>query len=89
MESAAEPKNDRELLLKLNGNVEMLAKSIDNFSVTLKDLEEKKIGSLEARLEAIENKWTQITGGWKLVLAIWAVLTAVGLIGLVKWIFNK
>ena len=86
MENAATPQNDRELLLKLNGNVEILAKSIDNFSITLKDLEERKIGSLESRIEAMENKWVQVTGGWKLVLAIWALITAIGLVAIVKWI---
>lgn len=86
MENAATPQNDRELLLKLNGNVEILAKSIDNFSVTLKDLEERKIGSLESGIEAMENKWVQVTGGWKLVLAIWALITAIGLVAIVKWI---
>ena len=41
MADAAQPQSDRELLLKLNGNVEVLAKAIEHFSETLKYLDEK------------------------------------------------
>lgn len=74
--TAAAPKTDRELLLKLNGEIQNLAKAIHEFGVTLKDLEEKRISDLEKRLIKIENKIEQIKGGWKLLVVLWVVLGA-------------
>jgi len=85
---ATQPQNDRELLLKLNGNVETLANSINRFGETLKELEENRIGSLDLRMKNLEDKWTQVTGGWKLIGVIWAILTAAGVVGLVKTFFK-
>lgn len=84
MEDAATPKTDRELLLKLNLEIENLSKSIDNLGNKLVDIEEKRIGGLEKRFVVIENWKQQITGAWRLVLVIWSIVTALGLIGLVK-----
>lgn len=83
MANATEPQNDRELLLKLNGEIEKLAVSITNFSMTLKDIEEKKIALLENRMDDFDTWRNEIRGGWKLALAIWAIITA-GIIGAVK-----
>lgn len=87
MSDATQPQNDRELLLSLNGKLTALADSIDRFSLVLKDLEERKIASMETRIKDIENWKQQINGGWKLALAVWAIVTA-GIIGAIK-IFVK
>lgn len=76
MTKASDPKTDRELLLKLNGEIENLARAIYQFGQTLKDLEEKRIVDLEKRLIKIENKIEQIKGGWKLLVVLWTVLGA-------------
>jgi len=88
MGNAADPKTDRELLLKLNGEIEKLAMSISEFSQTLKFIEEKKIAGLEERVKKIEGLWSQISGGWKLALVIWSIITAAGLFGIFKQFFK-
>lgn len=88
MGSAAEPKTDRELLLKLNGEIEKLAMSISEFSQTLKFIEEKKIAGIDDRLKKIESLWNQVSGGWKLALVIWSIITAAGLFGIFKQFFK-
>lgn len=80
---AADPQTDRELLLQLNQNVKGLTESINEFSRTLKYLEDKKIAGLEARIDGIDKWRDQISGGWKLAVGIWVVLTG-GAIALVK-----
>ena len=80
---AAEPQTDRELLLQLNQQLKGLADSIHEFSKTLKYLEDKKIAGLEARIDGIDKWRDQISGGWKLAVAIWVVLTG-GAIAIVK-----
>lgn len=79
--NAALPKTDREWLIQLNENVKELTISISEFGQIIKDLEEKKIGALDKRLTKVENIWQQISGAWKLVLVLWAILTASGIIG--------
>jgi hypothetical protein len=86
---ASVPQTDRELLLKLNGEIEKLAFSITNFSQTLKEIEEKKIAGLDVRISAIEKVWTQFSGAWKFVLFIWTILTATGIVGLVRYFIVK
>lgn len=78
MTKASDPKTDRELLLKLNGEIENLAKAIYQFGVTLKELEEKRISDLEKRLIKIENNIEQIRGGWKILVVLWVILGAAG-----------
>lgn len=80
---AAAPQNDRELLLQLNQEIKGLALSITEFSKTLKYLEEKRIAGLEERLDSIDKWRDQISGGWKLAVGIWVVLTG-GAIAIVK-----
>jgi hypothetical protein len=86
-QNAAEPQNDRELLLKLNGEIENLARSINDFSMILKDIEEKKISALDRRIEIIEAWKNQISGGWKLATVIWVLLTS-GIVALIKLLFG-
>lgn len=73
---ASDPQTDRELLLKLNGEIENLSKAINEFGRTLRDLEERRIGGLETRIEALETVWFKFQGGWKLAVVIWAIMTA-------------
>lgn len=87
VKNAADPQNDRELLLKLNLQIENLAKSINEFSITLKDIEEKKIAALDVRVEKLETWQAQISGGWKLATIIWIVLTG-GLVAFIKYLFG-
>ena len=78
---ASIPKTDRELLLKLNGEIKNLAESIYNFGEVLKTFEEKRIVAVEKRLDKIEGVWQQVSGAWKLGIILWSILTAGGLIG--------
>lgn len=78
MANASEPQTDRELLLKLNGEIENLARAIDSLGDKLVEIEEKRIGGLEERVLIVEKWKEQISGGWKLAIAIWAVLTIIG-----------
>lgn len=80
---AAEPQTDRELLLQLNQQLKGLTESITEFSKTLKYLEDKKIAGLEARIDSFDKWRDQISGGWKLAVGIWVVLTG-GAIAIVK-----
>jgi len=84
MRDAATPQNDRELLLKLNSEIERLASSISDFSKTLQNIEEKKIAGLDERLKKVEYVWQQVAGGWKLALVIWSIITAAGLFGIFR-----
>lgn len=86
---AAEPKTDRELLLQLNGNVRNLADSIEKFSESLEKIEVEKIQALDKRIGSLEKVWLQISGAWRFVLVMWSILTATGLIGLLKWFWIK
>lgn len=85
---ASIPQNDRELLLKLNGEIQRLATSINTFSQTLQEIEEKRIGALETRVDKIENIWAQVSGGWKMALVVWTILSVTGFIGLAKWLLT-
>lgn len=82
---ASQPQTDRELLLKLNGNVEVLAQAIDHFSKTLKEIDEKKLAGFENRLSSIEDWRLQIAGGWKIMVIVWTVFSAGGIAALIKY----
>lgn len=83
--SAAEPKTDRELLLQLNGDIKNLTHSVEKLTEVLTVIEEKKIGSIDRRLEAIEKWKTELGGAWKLAIIIYTVTTG-AIVGLVKWL---
>ncbi len=89
MGGAAEPKTDRELLLQLNGNVQNLAVAIEKFSEALEKIEVEKIQAQDKRIAALEKVWLQMNGAWKFILVVWSILTATGVIGLVKWVWQK
>ena len=84
---ANEPQTDREFLIKLDGQLENLAQSIDRFSKTLQELEEKKLAALDARLESLENWRFQVIGGWKLMAVIWTIASGIGIIAGIKYFF--
>lgn len=87
--NAALPQTDREWLIQLNENVKDLTTSIGEFGQIIKDLEEKKIGAMDKRISKIESTWQQISGAWKLVMVLWAIFTAGGLVGWLMLLINK
>lgn len=74
--NAADPQNDREWLLKLNGQIENLSNSINGFSQTIRDIEEKKIAAIEERLDAVEGWKSKLEGGWKFAVIICTIFGA-------------
>ncbi len=88
MAGAKDPQTDRELLMRLDERLDNLSQSIDRFSGVLKDFEEKKITSLEVRVEAIEDWRLKIAGGWWIMVVIWTVFSAGGIIALIKFFFK-
>jgi hypothetical protein len=85
---ASIPQNDRELLLTLNSEIKKLSSSIIAFSQTLEKIEVQRIGGLEKRVETLEDVWTQMKGGWKFALVVWTLVSATGVIGIIKWILT-
>lgn len=82
---ASQPQTDRELLLKLNGNVEVLAQAIEHFSMTLKEIDEKKLAAFENRLSAVEDWRLQLAGGWRIMVIIWTLFSAGGVAAMIKY----
>ena len=85
---ATQPQTDRELLLKLNGNVEVLAKAIDHFSETLKYLDEKKLTAVDNRVSLLEDWRLQISGGVKVMIALWTIAAGMGIFAGIKYFFR-
>lgn len=85
---ASIPQNDRELLLTLNSEIKKLSSSIIAFSQTLEKIEVQRIGGLEKRVETLEDVWTQMKGGWKFALVVGTLVSATGVIGIIKWILT-
>ena len=88
MTDASTPQNDRELLLKLNNEIQNLSISINGLAEAFKKLDEFKIGGLEKRVETLEGVWMQMRGGWKFALVVWTIVSATGIIGLIKWVIK-
>lgn len=86
---AAEPKTDRELLLKLDGEIGRLAEAVSSLVKSLEDMEEKRISVIDERLKKMENVWAQVSGGWKFAMVLWFIISATGIIGLVKWFSGR
>ncbi len=83
-----DPQTDREFLIRPDGQLNNLADSIDRFSEMLKNLEEKKIAMLEDRIESIESWRLKIQGGWWIMVVIWTIFSAGGIIALIKFFFK-
>lgn len=78
--NAADPRNDRELLLALSHQVERLSEAIERFAETLQDFEEKKIMEMDKRIKELE-KWQHEWGGvYKFILIALSVLTIFSII---------
>ncbi len=84
-----DPQTDREFLIRLDGQLNNLAESIDRFSNMLKTLEEKKITAIEQRLGSLEDWRFQIMGGWRVMVIIWTIASGIGIIAGVKYFFMK
>lgn len=82
---ATMPQNDRELLLSINNEVKGLREDMGKFNQIIKDIDERKIAKLEEKMERQEYWKQQVSGGWKIFLMIWALVTAV----FVAWVKSK
>lgn len=81
---------DKELLIKFEGKldmfnmkVEMLATAIDNFSHTLENIENKRIATLEKRVDELAGWRQRMAGAWVVILFLGGLIT-LGLIGIFK-----
>jgi hypothetical protein len=83
---AAEPQTDRELLLQLNGDIKGLTASVERLNDILIDMRETEIKELHKKVYDLEKWKSELSGGWKLVAIIWAVITG-GIVALVKTFF--
>ena len=70
-----EPVTDREIMIEIKGELKSLSEAIDRFSKSLSEMEDKKIASIQREVDELKTWRQQITGGWKLALAIWVVFT--------------
>lgn len=77
MANASEPQTDRELLLKLNGEIEKLGIAIERFGDKLTEIEERKIGRIEEKLESLVKWQQQMAGAWRLFMIVWPIVTAI------------
>lgn len=66
---------DRELIIKLESRIERLSDSIDRLGEGLRDMEEKKLHSIETDVAELKNWKAQINGGWKLAIGVWVAIT--------------
>jgi len=82
---ATVPQNDRELLLSINSEIKELRAEIGKFNLIIKDIDERKISKLEAKIEQLEYWKQQISGGWKIFLMIWAIVSAI----IIAWVKSK
>lgn len=81
MANASEPQTDRELLLNLNnkvnsiqmvfdGKIDRLTDSINRLNDTFVELEEKRVGHLERRMDAFDEWRSELKGGWKIIAIV-------------------
>lgn len=78
---------DRELLIRLDGQIERLSESIERLGKNLEDMEEKKLAVMQRDIDDLKSWREQIKGGWKLAMLFWGVVT-VGIIAAFKYIFK-
>ena len=71
MTDAGKPRTDRELLLKLDSQIQKLSEAIERFGETLKYIEDKKIAVLEERVDRLVQWRSEWNGSWKL----WTLLS--------------
>ena len=78
-----EANTDREILIRLDGQIERLSESIERLGKSIEDMEEKKIAVMEKKIDELLSWREQIKGGWKLAMLFWGVVT-IGLIAAIK-----
>jgi hypothetical protein len=86
MEDATKPQSDREMILMATAEMKSLRHSVDRLTETFERFEEVKIVGIESRLEKLESWKSQLSGGWKLFMLFWAIITA-AIVTLVKSYF--
>jgi len=84
--AAADPQTDRELLLQLNGDLRGLREGVERLNEILIDMRDKDIKILQDKVSAFEKWKSEISGGWKLAIVIWTVITG-GIVAAVKAFF--
>ena len=74
MDGAMEPITDREIMIRLDGNVSSLKESIDRFAKSLEELEQTKVKDHELRLNTIEKWVSEWSGAYKIVAIVALIL---------------
>ena len=77
-----EANTDREILIRLDGQIERLSESIERLGKSIEDMEVKRIEVME-KINDLFAWREQIKGGWKLAMLFWGLVT-IGLIAAVK-----
>lgn len=80
MDGADKPKSQREWMIRLNSNIERLSDIVTDLKDAVKDLETKKIASLETRMSEHEKWKNQMDGIWKAVIAFGALISIASMI---------
>lgn len=70
-----EANTDREILIRLDGQIERLSESIERLGKSIEDMEEKKIAVMEKKIDELLSWREQIKGGWKLAMLFWGIVT--------------
>jgi len=78
-----EANTDREILIRLDGQIERLSESIERLGKSIEDMEVKRIEVMEKKINDLFAWREQIKGGWKLAMLFWGLVT-IGLIVAVK-----
>jgi hypothetical protein len=78
-----EANTDREILIRLDGQIERLSESIERLGKSIEDMEVKRIEVMEKKINDLFAWREQIKGGWKLAMLFWGLVT-IGLIAAVK-----
>jgi len=66
---------DREFMIKLESKLDRLSEAIERLGVGLSDLEGRKISAIQEDIADLKNWKAQISGGWKLAVVLWVILT--------------
>ena len=75
---------DREVLIKLDSNVEQLKQSIDRLSNTFQNFEETKIKDIDIRVREMETWKSEFSGAYKVAIISALIL---GIISTIKNFF--
>ncbi len=78
-----EANTDREILIRLDDQIERLSESIERLGKSIEDIKVKRIEVKEKKINDLFAWREQIKGGWKLAMLFWGLVT-IGLIAAVK-----